>query len=74
MSTAPFGYKHQDGELVPDVAEQDVLKIIKTRRSKRPPTSFGKIAAELNREGVLNRGKYWNPTTLWYITKREDAK
>lgn len=67
----PFGYKHLDGELVPSADEQSTLEIIKSMRRRKPPLSFGNIAAALNRDSVLNRGKFWNPTTLWYIFNRE---
>lgn len=73
-ATPPFGYRHTEGRLVEDEYEQETLGVLAEYRRRKPPLSYGNIAAELNRQGRLNRGKYWNPTTLWYIAKRNDMK
>lgn len=67
----PFGYRHRQGVLVEDEVEQEVITLIMEMRHRKPPLSYGNIAAYLNRREILNRGKFWNPTTLWYIYKRE---
>lgn len=75
MSTPPFGYQFHEGRIIPEDEEQKTLQLIKEYRRRKPrPLSYGNIAAELNRMGTLNRGKYWNPTTLWYVYKREEKK
>lgn len=72
MPSAPFGYRYEGSDIVEEESEQRIIRLILKRRRKKPkPMSYGVIAAELNREGVTNRGKYWNPTTLWYIVKRQ---
>lgn len=72
MPAPPFGYRYENSQLVRDDDEFTIVKLILSKRKTKPkPTSYGVIAAELNREGILNRGKYWNPTTLWYIVQRE---
>lgn len=71
----PFGYKHADGQLVEDAVEQETIALIRRLKSegtnKGKGMSYGSIAAHLNMQGVLNRGKYWNPSTLWYIYNRK---
>ncbi|MEK7831480.1 MAG: recombinase family protein [Acidobacteriota bacterium] len=66
---ARYGFKHEDGKLVPEPAEQKVIELIKRLRAK--PMTFAQISAELARRNVRNRaGKTkWNPSTILYVLK-----
>lgn len=59
----PYGYKREEGRLVIDADEAEVVKrIFALRRAK---SGVRAIASTLNREGISTRsGKAWNPATV----------
>ena len=65
----PLGQRAQDGELVPDPAEQAV--IIRIRELRAEGASLRRMAATLTAEGYRpKRGGRWHPETLRQITSR----
>lgn len=64
-----YGQRAQDGELVPDPAEQAVIARI--RELRRDGASLRRIAATLTEEGHRpKRGGKWHPETLRQIAGR----
>jgi DNA invertase Pin-like site-specific DNA recombinase len=65
----PFGYRAEDGQLVPDPAEQAALARINELRSEG--ATLRQIARALEAEGHrTKRADRWHPETLRRITKR----
>lgn len=64
-----FGTTAQDGELVSDGAEQEVIALIK--RHRRSGKSYGKIAEYLNSQGIASkRGGQWQAMTVKRVLDR----
>lgn len=66
MAVAKYGYHYLDGMLQVQPGEQMVLDRIVKDKDEGNQT-FSAIAGKLNQEGVLNRGKFWNPSTIAYL-------
>lgn len=59
----PFGYKREEGRLVIDTAEAEVVRCIFGLHSAKKGVRA--ISSALNREAVPTRGgKPWNPATV----------
>lgn len=68
----PFGFRVEDGELVPDEDEQDTLQ--RARALQKAGVSIREIATTLNEEGrSTKRGTRWHPTTVARVLGRPDA-
>ena len=68
----PFGYKVVDGELVIDVHEAEIVKLIFELRSKG--LSYYAIANELNKKELYNRsGGLWERCGIYVIIKNEQT-
>lgn len=59
-----YGWRAEDKELVPVAEEQAIIARIRELRSGPEPMSFARVAATLNGEGRLRRGKGWVPETV----------
>lgn len=65
----PFGFRVEDGELVPDEGEQETLD--RARELQQRGASIREIAATLNDEGRrTKRGARWHPTTVARVLRR----
>ena len=65
----PFGYRAEGGELVPDKAEQDALKVM--RRMRDRGSSYREIASALTDKGISPRqSERWHPQTVARIVER----
>lgn len=59
----PFGFRVEDGELVPDEGEQETLD--RARQLQKGGSSIREIATTLNEEDRrTKRGTQWHPTTV----------
>ena len=69
----PFGFRVQDGELVPDPGEQETLG--RARELQRGGASIRAIAATLTSEGRRTKrgGTRWHPTTVARVLGRPDV-
>ena len=68
----PFGYRAEDGQLVPDPAEQAALARINELRSEG--ATLREIARALEAEGHrTKRADRWHPETLRRIAKRSGS-
>ena len=68
----PFGYKVVGGELVVDVYEAEVVKLIFQLRERG--MSYNHIAQELNkRELFARKGGFWERPQVFYIIKNEQT-
>ncbi len=69
----PFGFRVEDGELVPDEGEQETLR--RARELQEEGASIREIAATLNEEGRrTKRGTRWHPTTVARVLAREGRR
>ena len=65
----PYGYRADNGSLVPDTAEQAVIARIGTLRAKG--VSYSEIAGTLNAECIpTKRGAIWGAQTVYNILQR----
>lgn len=65
----PFGYRVEDGELVPEQGEQETLS--RARELQEAGASIREIATTLNEEGrSTKRGTRWHPTTVARVLRR----
>lgn len=65
----PFGFRVEDGELVPDEGEQETLN--RARELQAGGVSIREIATTLNEEGLrTKRGARWHPTTVARVLGR----
>ena len=65
----PFGFRVEDGELVPDDGEQETLK--RARGLQASGSSIREIVTILNEEGrSTKRGTRWHPTTVARVLGR----
>ena len=66
----PFGYRVEDGELVPDESEQETLD--RARGLQKGGSSIREIAVTLTEEGRLTKrgGTRWHPTTVARVLGR----
>jgi DNA invertase Pin-like site-specific DNA recombinase len=65
----PFGFRVEDGELVPDQGEQETLG--RARELRAAGSSIREIATALNEEGrSTKRGTRWHPTTVARVLRR----
>jgi len=68
----PFGYKAVDGEMVIDIYESEVVKLIFELRNKG--MSYYHIAQELNKRELYSRsGGLWARPQVFYIIKNEQT-
>lgn len=66
----PFGFRVEDGELVPDEGEQATL--LRARVLQKNGASVREIATTLNEEGRrTKRGARWHPTTVARVLGRD---
>lgn len=66
-----FGLKYVEGELVGDEEEQKVVREI-VRLKDETNSSFSYIAGLLNSTHQLNRGRFWNSTTVRSAYRRSE--
>jgi site-specific DNA recombinase len=66
-----YGYRIEDGKLLPIPEEQEILARIRALRSGRKPKTYKEVAELLNREGVSTKrgGGKWHPSTVRMILK-----
>jgi site-specific DNA recombinase len=66
-----YGYKIDEGKLVPIPDEQEVLARIRKLRSGRRPKTYKEVAELLNREGIPTKrgGGKWHPSTVRMIVR-----
>jgi site-specific DNA recombinase len=63
-----YGYKVEDGKLVPVPEEQEVLALIRQLRSGKKPKTYKEIADRLNRDKIpCKRQGKWHPSTVRMI-------
>lgn len=68
----PFGFRVEDGELVPDEGEQETLD--RARELQAGGASIREIAKTLNEEERrTKRGARWHPTTVARVLPRPSA-
>ena len=69
----PFGFRSEDGRLIPDLAEQKALGLIQRLHGKG--YSLRKIGRELERKGYRTRRglAVWHPQTVKQILERDAA-
>ena len=67
----PFGWRAEGGELVPDPAEQEVVRMMRSSRERGD--SLRSIAKQLNAERISpKRGETWYPQTVARVLQRSD--
>jgi site-specific DNA recombinase len=66
-----YGYRIEDGELVPIPEEQEILARIRKLRSGRRPKTYKDVAELLNQEGVPTKrgGGKWYPSTVRMVLR-----
>lgn len=69
MGQPSFGYMHVEGQLVEAPDEQEVIHMMEALRAEG--ASYANIAAKLNSDKILNRGRYWNAMSIINILRRE---
>jgi site-specific DNA recombinase len=68
----PFGFDRDDGRLVPNDWEQAI--ILRMRAQRASGTSLGKIADQLNAEGVKpKRGVKWYPSSVKWVIEHSSV-
>ncbi|MEW6352210.1 MAG: recombinase family protein [Thermodesulfobacteriota bacterium] len=68
----PYGYSVQNGKLIPNTEEQQVIR--KVRNLRRKGFSIRRIVEHLTEHGILNRkGKAFGKTSVERILKKEAA-
>ena len=67
----PYGWTVEDGELVPNKAEQDVIAYIRTMH-EGADESLASIAKRLNNERIRPRQGRWHPATIARILARSE--
>lgn len=66
-SPTPYGFDREGDILVENIAEQEIIDHIKTRRAD-DGWSLRKIASELNQQGIVTKnGGQWYASTVKYI-------
>ena len=65
---APLGFRFEDGRVVEDLAERDMLA--RVREMKNRGFSLARVAGILNAEGARCRGGRWHVTTLARALRR----
>ncbi len=65
---APYGYRWQEGQQVPESFEQETLTQIQALKAQG--LGAVSIASQLNAQGYLCRGAKWHRTTIRRILKR----
>lgn len=65
-----FGKRYAGGvQLAHEQEQQVIARIIELRESEG--LSYSRIAGQLNSEGLLFRGKFWNVSTVRNIYRQE---
>jgi site-specific DNA recombinase len=68
-----YGYRVEDGKLVPVAEEQEVLALVRQLRSSKKPKTYKEIADRLNADKIpCKRGGKWHPSTVRMICLNSD--
>lgn len=70
--STPYGFDRDGDKLVPNATEQDVIRQMRAKRAGG--LSLGKIAAELNAQGVRpKRGEQWYASSVKWVVENSAA-
>jgi site-specific DNA recombinase len=71
VGATAYGYRVEDGKLVPVPEEQEVLAVIRGLRSGKKPKTYKEIADRLNADKIpCKRGGKWHPSTVRMILRK----